>query len=206
MEVGEVLAVERQVAGINHVGCRRRIEFVVHYGAWFQDQVADAQRGRRNARGGISACPNIELPPLSVPGGSPGARLPLADTVTLAKLPVPPRVPPLLTVSGLASTPVTAKRLIDRRRAGVGVGSCDGKRAGADLLQAAGTGKGAGQGEGVAIGVENGIVPRRAEGDGHAGRKGRSGLECSSAEVEGGRTDPWSSPGRKDVSKPPLRL
>ena len=107
----------------------------------------------------------VELQPLSASGGSPrGETSPLSDTVTLAKLPVPPRVPPLLNLCGLGQHTGHGQRALSLTVVGprVGVGSCDGKHTVADLLQAAGTGKGAPEGEGIAIGVQNGIVPGRA--------------------------------------------
>ena len=46
---------------------------------------------------------------LIMPGESPGERCPPAATVTLARAPVPPSVPPLLTVTGLISEPLTTR-------------------------------------------------------------------------------------------------
>ena len=44
---------------------------------------------------------------LIVPSGLPGEICPPPLTATLARLPVPPRMPPLWTVTGLTSEPLT---------------------------------------------------------------------------------------------------
>ena len=87
IEIGELLAVEGQAAGRNHAARRRRIEFIIHHRSRCQDQAAaDVQRAQRIARGEIPACIDRDA----------------------ARWPVPPKVPPLLTLTAeLGSQPST---------------------------------------------------------------------------------------------------